>query len=136
MIPVAILSSDTFDALTVDPTTVTFAGAHEARFNFDHSVDHVWRCKRDMNRDGKPDLVLYFRLDETSLTRASTVGVVKGMTFGGIAIEGQDVVHMLVRGWWEDRCGDRFGRWEGYGSRHDHGRDHDDPDCRSDWHFR
>ena len=90
----------------------------------------------DVNRDGRLDLVLFFRLDETSLTRTSTEGVLKGLTFGGLSIEGKDFVHMLGHGHWEDRCGDRHEDREGYESHHDHGRDADDPDCRSDWHLR
>ncbi|HVO40705.1 MAG TPA: vWA domain-containing protein [Spirochaetia bacterium] len=135
IIPVAVLSSDTFDARTLDPATVTFAGAHALQcektkwhgWRHHHVRHHTW----DVNRDGKPDAVFFFHLDDTTLTLSSTEGVLQGATVSGLAVEGKDFVHMLdSHHWgrhWPDRDEDRD-RCDRY---HDQDRDGDHQDC--DW---
>ena len=49
MIPVAIFSSDTFDATTVDPETVALAGAQVKMA--DKSGKYLWH-EEDVNEDG------------------------------------------------------------------------------------
>jgi Ca-activated chloride channel family protein len=93
VIPVAILTTSDFNALQVDHTTVTFEGAREA--HVDKMTGVARRHEEDVDNDGDIDLVFHFRHYETSLTSASTVGVVKGMTYSGVAIEGTDSVRML-----------------------------------------
>ena len=66
VITVAILSTDTFDALTVDHTTVTFEVASEKHVN---------------GKDGVP--------------RRHEDGTLSGETFDGQFIEGTDAVRML-----------------------------------------
>src|SRR5262249_17883679 len=55
-INVAVFSSATFDATTVDVASVLFAGASAYKWSL-----------QDVNRDGKLDLVLQFRIDSTDL---------------------------------------------------------------------
>ncbi|MDH3569169.1 MAG: hypothetical protein OER89_03175 [Gemmatimonadota bacterium] len=90
-IAVGILTTDAFDATTVDHTTVTFEGASEM-----HTTPQgVQRHEKDVDLDGDLDLVLHFRLGETVLTCASTDGTLSGETFDGQTIEGTDAVHMI-----------------------------------------
>ena len=56
MIPVAILTTDSFDASWVDASTVVFAGAHA-----------VHSALEDTDGDGDLDLILHFRTEETNL---------------------------------------------------------------------
>ena len=66
VVPVAILGSATFDPMTVEPTTVTFAGANVAIRGRGVPMTGV----ADVNHDGYPDLLLYFRTqDLTALSR-------------------------------------------------------------------
>jgi hypothetical protein len=84
-VPVAILSTDDFDAQTVNPETVRFgpAGA-ESRF--------VFYPLRDVNRDGKLDLVLPFRMRDTGIQCGDTEATLIGETFDGTPLEGADSI--------------------------------------------
>jgi len=84
LIGVAILTTEDFDATTVDHTTVTFEGArpHDGHF-------------KDVDGDGHTDLLLHFRLRDTNLTCESTQGTLTGETLDGIPFEGTDSVNMV-----------------------------------------
>jgi hypothetical protein len=96
VIPVAILTSDEFDAQTVDHTTVTFEGASET--HVDRRSEEPRRHEEDVDGDGDIDLIFHFRLGETNLTCDSVTGTLIGSTFGGRPIEGTDAVRMIDRG--------------------------------------
>lgn len=103
-IPVAILSTSSFNAVTqVDPRSVTFgATGNEASLAF---------CNRhgeDVNGDGLPDLVCHFFTPRTGFTSASTIGVLKGKTVSGAAIQGSEAIITVPRHY------------------HDNDNDHDD----------
>ena len=72
----AILTTENFDATTVDHTTVTFEGASEKRVNPQSGVAR--RHEEDVDVDGDTDLVLPFRLSETGLSCNSTEGTLNG----------------------------------------------------------
>ena len=91
VIPVAILSTATFDATTVDHTTVTFQGASEMHTNQGLPTRHV----EDVDGDGDMDLVFHFRLSATDLTCSSTVGMLTGLTYAGVYVEGSDAINMV-----------------------------------------
>ena len=100
VIPVAILTTSVadgdaqdFDALIVDHTTVTFQGAMETHVN--KKSGEPRRHEEDVDGDGDTDLVLHFRLGDTSLACDSTEGTLTGATFDGQAIEGTDAVRMV-----------------------------------------
>jgi hypothetical protein len=84
-IPVGILTTDTFDATTVDPLSVEFGpnGATEA-----HGRGHI----EDANGDGKPDLILHFNTQETGIQCRDTSASLTGQTFSGQEIEGTDAI--------------------------------------------
>jgi len=88
VIPVAILTTPTFDATTVDPLTVRFGpnGAVEA-----HGRGHI----EDADRDGDLDLVLHFRTQDTGIVCGDTSASLTGETFSGQAIEGSDSIRTV-----------------------------------------
>ena len=93
VIPVAILTTEDFDATTVDHTTVTFEGGSETHVN--RTSGEPRRHEEDVDDDGDTDLVFHFRLLNTNLTCDSTEGTLTGETFDGMAIEGVDSVRVV-----------------------------------------
>jgi hypothetical protein len=85
VIPVAILTTETFDATTVDSLSVRFGpkGAKEA-----HTKGHI----EDVNHDGEPDLVLHFKSQVTGITCEETSASLTGETFDGDPIQGSDSI--------------------------------------------
>lgn len=93
VIAVAILTTDVFDATTVDHTTVTFEGAVETHVN--KKTGEPRRHEEDVDGDGDIDLVFHFRLGDTWLDCYSTEGTLLGTTYDGYAIGGVDTVRMI-----------------------------------------
>ena len=93
VITVAILTTDTFDATTVDHTTVSFEGAGETHVN--KKTGEPIRHVEDVDLDGDMDLVFHFRLGDTALICESTEGTLIGETYDGIPIEGSDSIRMI-----------------------------------------
>jgi hypothetical protein len=110
-VPVAILGSATFDPTTVDPATVTLAGAPVATRGNGVPMTSI----ADVNADGYLDLLLHFRTQDLQLTRASTEAVLYGQTFSGQRIRGADSVRIVAydrlprSNPWTDRPGGRRG---------------------------
>lgn len=75
--PVAILSSSTFDATKVDPSSVTFGPAGASAVHYG---------TLDVNGDGIPDLMLQFNTQATGIHCGDTSATLTGKTFGGQAI--------------------------------------------------
>jgi hypothetical protein len=94
VITVAILTTDDFDATTVDHTSVAFAEAGETHVN--KKSGELRRHEEDVDGDGDPDLVFHFRFGETEFTCDSIEGTLTGETFAGQAIEGSDAIRMVV----------------------------------------
>lgn len=84
----AILSTNTFDATTVDPSSVKFGpdGATVV-----HGRGHL----EDVNRDGKKDLVLHFRTQDTGIVCGDTSVSLTGKTSSGQAITGSDSIRTM-----------------------------------------
>ena len=93
VIAVAILTTEDFDATTVDHSTVTFEGARETHIH--KKSGEPRRHEEDVDSDGDTDLVFHFRVIDTGLTCESTEGTLIGETFDGQAIEGTDAVRMV-----------------------------------------
>jgi hypothetical protein len=96
VVAVAILTTDDFDATTVDHTAVTFEGATETHLDKKSGVAR--RHEEDVDSDGDTDLVLHFRLGDTGVTCDSMEGTLEGETFDGQAITGTDAVRMIDQG--------------------------------------
>jgi hypothetical protein len=87
-IPVAILTSDTFDATQVNWETVRFgpSGATER-----HQRVHV----RDADYDGDMDVILHFKIRDTGILCSDTDATLTGETFSGEEITGSDVIKIV-----------------------------------------
>jgi hypothetical protein len=85
VIPVAILTTDTFDATTVDPSTVIFGATGT-------EAAAVQSALEDVDGDGFNDLILHFNTQDTGIQCGDTSALLTGQTFSGQAIEGSDSI--------------------------------------------
>jgi len=90
VIPVAILTTGTFDATTVQPSSVTF-GRTGTEATEAHSTGHL----EDVDNDGDIDLVLHFRTQETGIMCGDTSASLTGKTTAGQDIEGSDSIRTV-----------------------------------------
>lgn len=88
VIPVAILTTADFDALTIDADSVLF-GPDEAERS--HRQAHVY----DVDGDGDLDLLFHFRTQQTGIAAGDTEACVTGQTFDGVPITGCDSVQTV-----------------------------------------
>ncbi len=91
VIPVAVLSDGGFDATTVDPSTVVFAGASVAT----NPRGKLQAALEDVDGDGDLDLILHFRTQATNVAPGDIEACLIGQTFGGQQIEGCDSVRIV-----------------------------------------
>lgn len=91
VVPVAILTTSTFDASTVDPSTVRFGrtGAEAAPVQSDLN---------DVDQDGDLDLILHFNTQDTGFKAGDTNGFLTGRTHDRTPIEGADSVRVFFPG--------------------------------------
>ena len=88
LVPVAILSTEDFDALSVDINSVNFAGAFSVLAQIE-----------DVNNDGVNDIMFHFKTEELSdLSADSTTAVLTGTTLDGTPITGEDSVKIVPAG--------------------------------------
>jgi serine protease len=85
VIPVAILTTETFNATTVNPTTVRF-GATGSEAAPVHST------LEDVDGDGNIDMILHFKTQDTGIQCGKTFASLTGQTFDGRAVEGFDSI--------------------------------------------
>ncbi len=91
VLPVAILSEAGFDATTVDPLSVTLAGAGvRVRPN-----GSPMAFREDVNGDRRADLVLHVETDELQLAPADTVAHLTAIAPGGLSMAGSDRVRVV-----------------------------------------
>ena len=89
-IPVALLSSDTFNALDVDQTSLKFGGTG--------TEDSLIRCNPhgvDVNGDKLPDLICHFDYRKANFQPGDTEGIVTGKTNSGDAFEGKGFLKIV-----------------------------------------
>jgi hypothetical protein len=90
-VPVAILSTPSFDATQVDPLSVTLAGARVLL----RGKGTPMASQADINEDGLMDLVAHVDTTALQLTVGDTEAVLEGMTFAGLRIRGRDTVRII-----------------------------------------
>ena len=89
VVPVAVLTTDDFDASTVDPETVLFAGAEPVRWTME-----------DVDSDGDMDMLFHFKTQNlTELDEDSTEATLIGYTYDGLnRLIGEDAVNIVPKG--------------------------------------
>jgi outer membrane protein assembly factor BamB len=88
VVPLAIISSSDFDATTVIPGSVSFAGSTDLQHN------HI----EDVNSDGLLDLVLHFNTQSLSLLQSgSIIGALTGNTTDEKKVFGQDSIIIVSK---------------------------------------
>jgi len=85
VIPVAILTTNSFDATAVNPTTVLFGRTST-------EAASVHSALEDVDGDGDTDMILHFKTQDTGIVRGDTSASLTGETFGGQAIESSDSI--------------------------------------------
>ena len=83
-VPVAIFSTETFDATQVDPTTVTLADAGVKV----RGKGTPMASTEDVDGDGRLDLVVHVETEGLSVTLGDTEMVLQGELFDGTPIRG------------------------------------------------
>lgn len=87
-IPVAILSSPTFDATTVDPATISLDGQGVRVVGKGNTQAHI----DDVDNDGIDDLVVQIEDADGTYDVGDGIAVVTGETFDGLQIKGEDSI--------------------------------------------
>jgi CubicO group peptidase (beta-lactamase class C family) len=90
-IPVAIFSTEDFDATTVDPTTITLAGA-SVRIKGKGTPQ---ASASDVDGDGILDLIVHVDTTAFELTVGDVEAELMGMTFDGKKIRGVDSISIV-----------------------------------------
>jgi hypothetical protein len=88
VVPVAILTTADFDALTVDADSLVFGPAEAEKM---HKQAHV----EDVDGDGDLDLLLHFRTQDTGIAPGDTEACLMGQTYDGAPIMGCDSVETV-----------------------------------------
>jgi len=93
VLAVAVKTANEFDARSIDPSTVVFAGAAP-----------VWQICYDVDRDHDKDMVFFFRVRNLDLDENSTEATLRGVTIDGDSFEGTDHVTIIkpkgkAKGW-------------------------------------
>ncbi len=84
--PVAILTTEDFDATAVDATTVRFGPGQAAPVHY--SIE-------DVDDDGDDDMILHFSTQELGLVYGDTEATLTGQTTNGVYFAGTDSVRIV-----------------------------------------
>jgi PKD repeat protein len=87
--PVAIVTTTTFDALTIDRTTIQFGNGLATPVH--DALGHA----EDFDQDGDVDLVTHFTTGETGIAVGDTDACLTGVTVDGVQFIGCDVVRVI-----------------------------------------
>jgi hypothetical protein len=87
-IVVAILTTDTFDASTVDTSTVHFGATGT-------EATPVHAAREDVDGDARLDLILHFDTGQTGIRCGASSAPLTGKSFGGQFIRGSDLIRTV-----------------------------------------
>lgn len=93
VVPVAILSTASFDAIQVDASTICFGDAEDAAQR-DCTEAHGKAHVSDVNGDGRQDLVLHFEIQQTGIDVGDTQACLTGKTISGQQFENCDTIQV------------------------------------------
>jgi len=91
-VPVAILGSADFDATTVDPYSVTLAGASVL---LKGKAQTPMASVEDVNEDGYDDLVVHVDTEALELSEDDTIAILEGETDDDTPIIGEDTIRVV-----------------------------------------
>lgn len=89
-IPVAILSSEDFDAMQIDTSKLTFG-----RSGDEQSLEKCYPKGVDVNHDRRRDMVCLFSVKASNFEPNDVVGVVKGSTATGTKFQGRGLLKVI-----------------------------------------
>lgn len=89
-IPVALLSSNAFDAMNVDITSLSFGPTGD-----ESSLGHCGRDGEDVNGDGRLDLVCHFENQKAGFAKGDLEGIVRGKLKWGARFEGRGLLKVV-----------------------------------------
>lgn len=89
ILPVAVLSTSTFDATTINPSTITFGPMGPTRAN------PVWYIRLDVNRDRRPDMLFFFRTQDAGFGCEAPNAGIQGQTKTGQQISGNSPIRIV-----------------------------------------
>jgi hypothetical protein len=97
IIPVAIITTDDFDATSVDHRTVRFGkeGTEASETHKNKKTGELKRHEEDVDGDGDIDLGFHFRFEKTELDCEDEEAWLTGETYDGQAIEGKDAIRTV-----------------------------------------
>jgi hypothetical protein len=85
VIPVAVLTTPSFDATTVDPSTVRFGVTGAEAAPTQSAAD-------DVDGDGDNDMIFHFRTQQTGIACGNTSAILTGNTLSGQPIQESDSI--------------------------------------------
>jgi len=94
LIPVAILTTPTFDATTVDPATVKLAASSVAVAG---NGKKLLCSTTDVDGDGDTDLLVHVRTEDLGLPMSATQATLTGTTYGGLPVIGSDSIVIVPK---------------------------------------
>ena len=89
-IPVALLSSSKFDAMSVDISTLTFGFGGD-----EDSLSHCNKQGKDVNGDGMLDMLCHFNNVDAKFESDTLEGIVRGRTNMGTVFEGRGFLKVV-----------------------------------------
>jgi len=88
VIPVAILTTDSFDATTVDPSSAYFGPNGVEALELKAALE-------DVNGDGQLDMLLFFATQQTGIQCGDSVCILNAKTTGGADLQGTDSIRTV-----------------------------------------
>jgi hypothetical protein len=89
-IPVALLGSAIFDPMNVDTSSLTFGSTGD-----ESSLAKCQPDNKDVNKDGRADLVCFFENDKAGFVAGDLEGTLRGKLNNGSSFEGRSILKVV-----------------------------------------